>query len=434
MKILNPLLILNFQGISIHKHTAKVKGEMLYMKPLEGIKVVELTSFMAAPTVARVLGDWGAEVIKIEPPAGDPCRTQASVFNMPYSDEENPAFDIANVNKKFICLNLKKKEGKEAAYRLLEKADVLVTNYRSKALEKLGFSYEELSKRFPRLIYAQILGYGENGPEKDTAGFDATAYVCRGGVLGSTCEKGETPINSVNAFGDYQASMCLAGGICAALLGREKSGKGDKVTVSLHHTALFMMSVAIVSSQFGNVYPKSRKEVANPFNNTYKSKDGRWFVFCAPEYDRDFAKVMRMIGREDLIDNEDYNTIAEVNRRGKNREIIEIIENQLGQKTMDELTKMFKENDIAFEKGYTPDEILEDEQAWANDCLRKVKYVTGNERVLTTSPVRFKSIGNPDMVTSKPLGYHTEEILTQHGYSKEDIERMKNNGVFNSSL
>lgn len=393
------------------------------MKPLEGIKVVELTSFAAAPGVPRVLADWGADVIKIEPPKGDPNRTQAGVFNMPYSEEENPAFDITNVNKRFISLNLKNQDAKEIAYKLLESADVLVTNYRTKALQKLGFSYEELSRRFPKLVFAQILGYGEYGPEKDTAGFDATAYMCRGGVLASNMEKGESPLVEVNAFGDFQATMCLVSGICGALVARQKTVKGDKVTVSLHHTALFMMSVGIVSSQFGNEYPKSRKEVANPFNDTYKSKDDRWFLFCAPDYNKDFPKVMKMIGREDLITNEDFNTIEEVNRRGKNRELIEIIENQLKQWDLDELMKMFKENDVASEKAYLPHEILEDEQAWANDCLRKVQYPSG-EVVLTTSPVRFKSAGNPDMITSKPLGYHTEEVLKEYGYSNENIEKL----------
>jgi crotonobetainyl-CoA:carnitine CoA-transferase CaiB-like acyl-CoA transferase len=396
------------------------------MKPLEGVKVVELTGFYAAPTVPRVLGDWGAEVIKIEPPAGDPSRTQGGVFNMPYNDEENPAFDIANLNKKFITLNLKKAEAKEAAYKLLESADVLVTSYRTKALEKLGFSYEELSKRFPKLIFAQILGFGEHGPEKDTAGFDATAYVCRGGILTAMTERGESPLLEPNAYGDFQATMCLVSGISAALFAREKTGLGDKVTVSLHHTALFMMNVAIASSQFGNVYPKSRKEVSNPFNNTYESKDERWFLFCAPEYNKVFPKIMKLIGREDLINNDDYNTVEEVNRRGKNREIIEIIEKELAKKNLDELMKIFKENDIANEKGYTMEEIINDEQAWANDCLRKIEYPTGGEAILPTSPVRFSSLGNPDMVTSKPLGYHTEEILSKYGYSKAAIEQMRN--------
>jgi crotonobetainyl-CoA:carnitine CoA-transferase CaiB-like acyl-CoA transferase len=396
------------------------------MKPLEGIKVVELTGFYAAPTVPRVLAEWGAEVIKIEPPSGDPSRTQGGVFNMPYSDAENPAFDIANFNKKFVCLNLKTEEGKEAAYKLIEQADVIVTSYRTKALNKLGFSYEELSKRFPKLVFAQILGYGEKGPEKDTPGYDATSYVCRGGALVSMTERGESPLLEPNAYGDFQATMTLVSGICAALVGRQKTGLGDKVTVSLHHTAVFMLNIAVVSSQFpGNVYPKSRKEVANPFNNTYKSADDRWFLFCAPEYNKFFPRVMTLLGREDLIDNEDYNTVEAVNGRGKNREIIEILEQALVKFKLDDIMKLFKENDIPIEKGYTMDEVVDDEQVWANDVLRKFEYPSGKEVAIPTAPVRFNSIGDPELSTSKPLGHHTEEVLLELGYSKEQIAQMK---------
>ncbi|MGY6028282.1 CaiB/BaiF CoA transferase family protein [Phytobacter sp. AG2a] len=399
------------------------------MRPLEGIKVVDLTSFLAAPTVARILGDWGAEVIKIEPPSGDPGRTQASVFNMPYEDNENPAFDISNANKRFLCLNLKKEEAKAIAYRILSTADVVVTSYRTKALERLGFSWEELHLRFPQLIFAHILGYGEQGPEKDTAGFDATAYVCRGGILGSTNERGETPINSVNGFGDFQASMCLVSGICAALYGRTHSGKGDKVTVSLHHTALFMMSIAVTSAQYGNVYPKSRCEVSNPFNNTYKTRDGRWIVICIPEYDRFFNKFISLLGRDDLVDSPDFSHIAEVNRQGRNREIITIISEQIAKRSLDEMMQMLKENDFAHEKGFTPDEILEDEQAWATDCLRHVDYPTGNQRVLVTPPVTIQGMGPAQIIPSRRLGYHSHQILTEYGYSEEEIQTLNQEGA-----
>lgn len=399
------------------------------MRPLEGIKVVDLTSFLAAPTVARILGDWGAEVIKIEPPSGDPGRTQASVFNMPYEDDENPAFDISNANKRFLCLNLKKEEAKAIAYRILSTADVVVTSYRTKALERLGFSWEELQLRFPRLVFAQILGYGEQGPEKDTAGFDATAYVCRGGILGSTNERGETPINSVNGFGDFQASMCLVSGICAALYGRTLSGKGDKVTVSLHHTALFMMSIAVTSAQYGNVYPKSRCEVSNPFNNTYKTRDGRWMVICIPEYDRFFNKFMTLLGRDDLVDSPDFCRIADVNLHGRNRDIITIISEQIAKRSLDDMVWMLKENDFAHEKGFTPDEILEDEQAWATDCLRQVDYPTGNQRVLVTPPVAIQGMGRAQITPSRRLGHHSQQILTEYGYSPEDIATLSHEGA-----
>ena len=399
------------------------------MRPLEGVKVVDLTSFLAAPTVARILGDWGAEVIKIEPPIGDPGRTQASVFNMPYEDDENPAFDISNANKRFLCLNLKQERAKEIAWRILSTADVVVTSYRTKALERLGFSWEELHQRFPRLIFAQILGYGEQGPEKDTAGFDATAYVCRGGILGSTNERGETPINSVNGFGDFQASMCLVSGVCAALYGRTLSGQGDKVTVSLHHTALFMMSIAVTSAQYGNVYPKSRCEVANPFNNTYKTRDGRWMVICIPEYDRFFNKFMTLLGREDLVDSPEFCRIADVNLHGRNRDIISIISEQVAKRSLDEMMLMLKQNDFAHEKGFTPDEILDDEQVWATDCLRNVEYITGNRRVLVTPPVNIGGMGPAQIRPSRGLGHDSQQILLEYGYSVEEIDRLNADGA-----
>lgn len=306
---------------------------------------------------------------------------------------------------------------------------MVVTSYRTKALERLGFSWEELHLRFPRLIFAQILGYGEQGPEKDTAGFDATAYVCRGGILGSTNERGETPINSVNGFGDFQASMCLVSGVCAALYGRTLSGQGDKVTVSLHHTALFMMSIAVTSAQYGNVYPKSRCEVANPFNNTYKTRDGRWMVICIPEYDSFFNKFMTLLGREDLVDSPEFCRIADVNLHGRNRDIIRIISEQVAKRSLDEMMQMLKQNDFAHEKGFTPDEILDDEQAWATDCLRNVEYITGNRRVLVTPPVNIGSMGPAQIRPSRRLGHDSQQILLEYGYSVEEIARLNADGA-----
>ena len=176
------------------------------MKPLQGVKVVDLTTYLAAPTTVRVLGEWGADCVKIESAKGDPARTQGAVFNMP--------------------LNLKSEKGLEIAYKLLEQADVFVTNTRTKSLVKLGLDYDTLKEKFPKLIFAQVLGYGENGLEKDTAGFDVTCYMARGGVFGTTVNRGDAPMIPTNGFGDFQVSLALASGICAALYAREKSGMG----------------------------------------------------------------------------------------------------------------------------------------------------------------------------------------------------------------
>ena len=225
---------------------------------LKGIRVIDLTQFLAAPTVGRVLGEWGADVIKVEAPKGDAGRTQGAVFGMKYEDDENLGFDVSNMNKRFITLNMKTPEGMQAFKDLLKTADVFLTSVRTKSLEHMGITWQSLHKEFPKLVFAQDRGYGEFGPKKDAAGYDATAYQARGGVQGTTVDKGSNPYNPVNGYGDFQVSMTLAAGICAALLQAQRTGKGDKVTVNLNHAAIFMQNIAMVSAQYGNKYPKSR--------------------------------------------------------------------------------------------------------------------------------------------------------------------------------
>ncbi|KNZ43160.1 CaiB/BaiF CoA transferase family protein [Acetobacterium bakii] len=398
------------------------------MELLKGIKVVDLTTYLAAPTAVRVMGEWGATSIKIEAPKGDPARAQGSVFNMPYEDSENLAFDVANMDKRFVTLNLKTKGGLEVAYKLLGEADVFVTNTRTKSLVKLGLDYETLKEKFPKLIFAQVLGYGEKGPEKDTAGFDATCYMARGGVLATTVDKGGTPMNPSNGYGDFQVSMCLVSGICAALYNREKTQKGDKVTVSLHHTAVFMQSVAMVSAQYGNQYPKSRKEIPNPFNNCYRTKDEKWVVMCCPEYDRDFNKIMTLMGREDMVGNTKLNQCAVVNANQRNREVVDILDDAIANLNRAEFMKIMKENDLACEAGYEPLDIYKDEQVWENNILTKVNYSSG-ERMLPTNPVLFNSMPEPQLETCKPQGAHTEEIMKELGYDAVQIKEYMSEGA-----
>lgn len=398
------------------------------MKPLEGVKVVDLTTYLAAPTTVRVLGEWGADCIKIESAKGDPARTQGAVFNMPYEDDENLAFDVANMNKRFITLDLKSEKGMEIAYKLLGEADVFVTNTRTKSLKKLGLDYDTLKEKFPKLIFAQVLGYGEFGPEKDTAGFDVTCYMARGGVFGTTVNRGDAPMIPTNGFGDFQVSMSLASGICAALYAREKSGKGDKVTVGLHHAAVYALSTGVISAQYGNQYPKSRKEVPNPFNNVFKTSDEKWVVICCPEYDRDYEKIMTLIGRKDLVGNEKYMKCAQVNANGLNREVTDILDDAIGKFTRDEILSMFKTNDLACEAAYEPLDMYEDEQVWANNIITKIPYPSG-EKNMPTNPVNFDTLGKPEYKIGGSQGAHTIQIMKDLGYGEDEIDEILASGA-----
>lgn len=399
-------------------------------KILDGVKVVDLSQFLAAPTAGRIMGEWGADVIKVEAPKGDACRTQGAVFNMDYSDDENLGFDIANLNKRFITLNMKTPDGMKAFKDLLKDADVFLTSVRTKSLEHMGITWESLHKEFPKLIFAQNRGYGEFGPKKDAAGYDATAYQARGGVQGTTVDKGSNPYNPVNGYGDFQVSLTLVAGICAALVKQRETGKGEKITVSLNHAAVFMQNVAMVSAQYGNKYPKSRKEVVNPFNDTYKTSDDRWFVLCVPEYDRDFDKVMHDINRDDMCGNPKYNKMDTLNEEHTSNEVIAILENAFKKKPLKYWQELFDRDDLPLEACQVPEEIHKDPEALDNDEIRLMEFPSGNKRFIPTSPVRFESMGNPELIPSRAQGSDTVDILKNDlGYSDEKIDQMLKEGA-----
>ena len=241
--------------------------------PLNGVKVVELCEWVAAPATVRILSEMGAEIMKVEPLHGDAQRTQGPGFGCEQNDTEDPTIDLNNTNKNWLALNLKSEEGFAVMDKLLSEADVFVCNLRDKALVKLGLDYETLAAKYPQLIWAQLRGYGEFGAEAGTPGFDAVCWAARGGVANCFREDGESPAIPPQAFGDYNAASIMAGGILAALFNRTRTGKGDKVTCNLYGAAIWGGNIGIMATQFGAPYPKSRKHVPNPFNNTYRTAE-----------------------------------------------------------------------------------------------------------------------------------------------------------------
>ena len=396
--------------------------------PLAGVKVVELCEWVAAPACVRCLSEMGATVIKVEPPYGDAQRTQGPGFGCEQTDMEDPTIDLNNTNKNFVSINLKNEEGMKFMKKLLADADIFVNNLRDKALNKMGLDYETLHKEFPTLIWAQMRGYGEYGPEKDSPGFDAVCWAARGGVANVFREDGESPAIAPQAFGDYNVGHMLATGIVSALFNRTRTGKGEKVVTNLYAGAIWGGNIGICATQFGAPYPKSRKRVPNPFNNTYRTYDDKWIYICMPQYDKYYPMMMGLFGHEDQIENPDTNNLTSLKASGKNVEVIDWLEKAFAKKTFDEWMAIFKENEVPAQKCFRYTDVVKDEEAYDNDALRMVEYEAYGKRALPMTPVRFGSYGDPPVVLSKPIGYHTAEFMHDYGYSDEEIAKIAEDG------
>ncbi len=399
-------------------------------KPLEGIKVIDLTTFVAAPVCARLLGDMGAEVIKIEHPKGDGWREFGINFNARFNDDENPVFDIYNSGKKLISVNLKSPEGKEIMWKLLEGADVFVTNTRPDALKRLGLAYEDLKDRFPRLVYAIVLGYGENGPDAAKPAFDTTAFWARTGFSRdmSPLTDSYIPMTAPSGVGDTVTGYNLTAQICAALLGRATTGKGDCVRAGLYHTGIFTMGTMEIISQkpWGREFPRARYQIEPP-GGSYVTADGDWFYLATGQVSVNLPKIFNMIGRPDLVDDERYNTKE---ARAKNGiELYEFFAATFKTKTMAEWTELAKEFDLPLIRMNHFCDVTVDEQAWANGYLERMTCPNGETVTMPSSPIEMDSVGQIITKPAKRVGADTKDVLLSLGYTDEQIAAFEESGA-----
>lgn len=397
--------------------------------PLNGVKVVELCEWVAAPATVRILSEMGAEIMKVEPLHGDAQRTQGPGFGCEQNDTEDPTIDLNNTNKNWIALNLKSEEGFAVMDKLLSEADVFVCNLRDKALVKLGLDYDALAAKYPSLVWAQLRGYGEFGEEANTPGFDAVCWAARGGVANCFREDGESPAIPPQAFGDYNAASIMAGGILAALFNRTRTGKGDKVTCNLYGAAIWGGNIGIMATQFGAPYPKSRKHVPNPFNNTYRTKDGKWMLICMPQYDKYYNMMMEITGNAEHVDQADTCNLPALKASEKQPEVISWLEAGFSTKTFDEWDEILREHEVPHQKCFRYTDVVKDQEAYDNDSLRWVEYEGYGKKALPMSPLRFREYGDPPVILSKPIGYHTTEIMEKLGYTDEQIAKAEEDGA-----
>ena len=391
-------------------------------KPLDGVRVVDLTYYVAGPGTAKILADWGAEVVKIEPPGGEPGRTTGLNLGVPSEDRFNPYFGTYNSNKRDVILDLKAPEGQAVMDKLLARADVFVTSFRPGALKRLGLDYETLSARFPRLVWASINGFGEKGPDKDRPGFDTVAYWARSGAMLDLTEKDTAPLIPTLAFGDANTSGSLAGGIAAALYRREKTGKGTKVMVSLFAQALWNLASIVVSSQFGDAYPKSRVTPNVPMVNSYQTKEGKWLFVTV--FDERLYPVFleKVVGSRELAGDPRYN--EPVAARAHSRELTAIVAAEFARNTQEEMIRRLVEADIAHEKVNHVLDILKDPQAVENHYILEVPQKDGRTTLMAQPPVKMDTTETDFRYGTPAPGEHTRQVLEELGYSAEEIRSM----------
>ena len=394
-------------------------------RPLEGVKVLELATFIAGPCCARFLADLGAEVIKVEAPNGDPLRFTAVNEGRPFGDQEDTSFCLENAGKKCVTLDTKSPAGREVLETLLADCDIFITNWRQPALKRSGLDYETLKVKYPKMVMGYVSGYGEKGPDKDLPGFDFTAFFARGGVMGTMYDVDSSPMLPIAGFGDHQVGMYLASGVLAALYRARETGKGDQVTVSLFHTALWDIALFLQCNQYGDPstqYPVSRKKIANPLNVAHKTKDGYWVQFAMPRYDFYYPTFMKALDREDLIG--DTRFFPQTALQEHLVEFYEMLHDEVLKRSLSEVEVLMKEADLPYAVCQTWNQILVDEQAWASDALAKVTFPNGAERTMVRTPVIFSETGLSSYERASFLGEDTEAVLAQLGYSKEQVDAM----------
>jgi len=396
---------------------------------LEGIKVVEYATYMAAPGAGCILRDWGADVTKIEPPGGDPIRMFFRTIGTDIQD--NPVFDFDNRGKKSVVIDTSKPEGQALIRELVKDADVFLTNVRPGGLARSGLDYDSLKELNPKLVYCSLTGYGLEGPDADRPGFDIASFWSRTGVANLTIPKGGEPFPLRTAFGDHTTSIAAAAGICAALVEAGRTGKGRLVEASLFRTGLYTMgSDLAIQLFFGRVAStKGRGEQNVPISNFFQTQDEKWFCIVARQGETDWAPLCRVIGREDLINDPRFNNAK--GRRANSAEVVAILDAGFGAYPMAELCKRLDAESIAWAPVQTLADVSKDPQAFAAGAIVQTPSAKGDGSTYASpaSPVRFPGADDGPKGPSPAPGQHTAEVLAALGRSEADIKALYAAGI-----
>ncbi len=395
--------------------------------PLEGLTVLDVSSFIAAPAAAVVLGDYGADVIKVEPPgAGDPHRLNINLPHIPSATTNYP-WHLDNRNKRSIALDLKMPEARRALDRLIVRADILITNYPFPVRERLRLRPEDVVPLNPRLIYASFTGYGETGPDKDLPGFDSNAYFARSGIVESGRYEGQPPAFSLPAQGDRASAMGFLSAILLALYRRERTGRGGQVASSLFANGLWsngiLAQAALVGQSLGLRPPRGKPRSA--LSNIYETRDARWMQLTIVREDKMWSELCKAIGRPSLQSDPRF---AETAVRRQNAEALTaLLDDVFRSRDWAEWHAVLSAHQITHAPVARVQEVGEDRQA-AEAGMIIPTDISDMPRTIA-APFRLGGVEPCRPQPAPELGADTDGILSEAGFCSEEIAALRRIGA-----
>lgn len=389
---------------------------------LKGVKVIEFCTYIAGPGAAGILGDWGADIVKVERPGGDMMRH--AFADLKEDIGSNPTFDMDNRGKRGVVLDISKPEGREALTRMAMAADIFLTNVRPASLKRAGLDDVTLRALNPRLIYGVVTGYGLEGPDAHLPGFDVTAFWARAGVASMTTPKGTEPFLIRSGVGDHTTSLATVSALLAALYEREKTGEGRLVQTSLLASGVYVMgSDLAVQLGLGRVASaRTRDNPINALSNFYHSAEGRWFIHNPRGAGGGWEQFVTAAGRADLINDPRFDTGKA--RRQNAKELYEALDAAFAALPFEEIARRLDEADLVWAPMQTPAEVAADPQVAAAGALVDVEDGRGGTFRSPAAPARFPGADAVVRPRSPKLGEHTREVLSDLGYSAAEITAM----------
>ncbi|HTO69465.1 MAG TPA: CaiB/BaiF CoA-transferase family protein [Myxococcota bacterium] len=397
---------------------------------LQGLKVVELATFVFGPAAGTVLGDFGAEVVHIEhPQIGDPYRMLPQLKPLP-DCEENYCWILTGRGKKSIALDVRKDEGREVAHELVRRADVFITNLHPSVLAKLNMSWEQLERENPRLIYAHATGYGDQGLEVEKPGYDATAWWARSGLMDAVRPDGAEFALATAGMGDHPSAMALFGAIALALFDRERTGKGRRVRTSLCANGAWSNSILIQAALCGGkrYVPPTHAGSANALVNHYLCSDARGLYLAMVQENVEWERLTRALGRPELATDPRFKELAL--RRANAPALVALLDEIFAAQPLEHWRRELDRHEVTFGIIARIEDLPKDPQLEANGIFRKVEGPGVRPGLRTVdSPIHLEGATKVPATRAPELGEHGREILTDLGYTKERIDALVKAGV-----